>query len=114
MSIYRRKTRIPIERLRHFVALRSDPAAVSVLLDAARAALKPIDALLIDPSTGPYICGVKPGDDDFVLLGEYAYARINPTLIHHVWESEELQGVKTWVNIFLKSRLVDQNSLYTS
>jgi len=106
--------RIPIERFRQFVALRSDPAAISVLLTAARAALKPIDALLSDPSTGPYLHGNKPGHGDFVLFGEYAYARINPSLIRHVWESEELQGVKTWVNIFLKSRLVDQNSLYTS
>ena len=106
--------RIPIERFRQFVALRSDPTAMSVLLTAARAALKPINALLSDPSTGPYLHGNKPGHGDFVLFGEYAYARINPNLIHHVWESEELQGVKTWVNMFLKSGLVDKSFLYAS
>lgn len=107
-------SRIPTKRFQQFIALRSDPEEMSRSLDAARTALKPIDALLRDPSTGPYIHGDKPGHGDFVLFGEYAYARINPNMIRHVWESEELHGVRTWVETFLSSGLVDQKMLYSS
>jgi glutathione S-transferase len=111
---YLLNSRIPTKRYQQFIALRSDPEAMSRSLADARAAMKPIDALLRDPSTGPYLHGNKPGHGDFVLFGEYAYARINPNLIRHVWESEELHGVRTWVNMFLRSGLVDQKMLYSS
>lgn len=111
---YLLNSRIPTKRFQQFTALRSDPEAMSRSFDVVRTALKPIDALLRDPSTGPYLHGDTPGHGDFVLFGEYAYARINPDMIRHVWESEELHGVRTWVEMFLRSGLVDQTMLYSN
>jgi len=102
------------ERYHQYVALRSDPVATSASLNAACDALRPINALLCDYFHGPYIHEIKPGHGDFVLIGEYAYASMNSVLIEKVRVSEDLQGVKAWVDKFLKGGLVDTKLLSMS
>jgi glutathione S-transferase len=80
-------------------------------LSATRAALKPIDALLLDENTGPYLHGDEPGHADFVLFGEYAFARVCPELKKEVWESDELKGIKGWAERLLNGGLVDEKLL---
>jgi glutathione S-transferase len=94
-----------------FKALLSNPAALESKLSATRAALKPIDALLLDENTGPYLHGDEPGHADFVLFGEYAFARVCPELKKEVWESDELKGIKGWVERLLNGGLVDKKLL---
>ncbi|OWZ65757.1 hypothetical protein AYX15_02824 [Cryptococcus neoformans] len=88
----------------------SDPSNINAQLTAARTRLAVIETLLgyKKEKAEPLWLSGKPSHADFCLFGWYAASRINPAVERGVWRHEENPLVGEWLDLILRSGLVDQ------
>lgn len=73
-----------------------DPARLTVLVQAARAALKGFEEKL-GATDGAFVLGDRPSHADSAVFGWYLTTRVNGDAARQVWEHSENPRVKAWV-----------------